>query len=209
MATLTIKDMQGAEAGTLDVSDSIFAIEPNKSVVRQSLIGYEANQRQGTHSTKTRAYVSGGGKKPWRQKGTGRARQGSTRATQWRGGAICFGPLPRSYNQKINRKTRRLALASVLSDLRNSNRIYVVKAFELATPKTKEFAGILQRLNIDDGGRVLVLVADRDETVLLSARNIPNVLVTPVHNVNVFSLLSCDHLVTTPEGIKQLEGMLE
>src|SRR5688572_2685441 len=118
MATLTIKDSKGAQAGTLDVADAVFATEPNKDAVRQSLLAFEANQRQGTHSTKTRGFVSGGGRKPWKQKGTGRARQGSTRAPQWRGGAIIFGPSPRDYRQKVNKKVRRLALQSALSSLR-------------------------------------------------------------------------------------------
>lgn len=207
MATLAVKDFQGADAGTIDVADAVFAVEPNESAVRQSLIAYEANQRRGTHSTKTRGMVSGGGRKPFRQKGTGRARQGSIRAAQWRGGAIIFGPSPRDYDQKVNKKVRRLALLSVLSDLRNSNRITVLKSFEIAGPKTKDFNALLGRVGAADASRVLVLMSGKDSNVLLSARNLPNVLVSPVQNVNIFDLLTCDHLITSTDGIKQLEEL--
>jgi large subunit ribosomal protein L4 len=205
MATLNIIDSKGADAGTLTVSDEVFAVEPNKAAVRQALIAYEANQRQGTHSTKTRGMVSGGGKKPFRQKGTGRARQGSIRAAQWRGGSIIFGPSPRSYEQKVNKKVRKLALFSALSDLRAQNRVKVVKAFDLAAPKTKDFVSLLGKIGVGDDQRVLVLTAASDANLLLSARNLPNVLVTPVENINIFTLLTCDCLLTSPEGIKKLE----
>lgn len=205
MATLTIRDAKGAEAGTLDVSDSIFGVEPNKHAVRQALIAYEANQRQGTHSTKTRAHVSGGGRKPYKQKGTGNARQGSIRAPQWRGGAIIFGPSPRDYRQKVNKKVRRLALNSALSDLRNENRITVLKGFELTEPKTKEFVSLLDRVGVTAAQRVLVLVSGADDNVRKSAANLPSVLVSDVQNVNIYNLLTCDHLITTPESLKALE----
>ena len=207
MATLAVKDFQGADAGTIDVADAVFAVEPNKNAVRQSLIAYEANQRRGTHSTKTRGFVSGGGRKPFRQKGTGRARQGSSRSAQMRGGAVIFGPSPRDYDQKVNKKVRRLALLSVLSDLRNSNRITVLKSIDLSVPKTKDFSGLLDRVGAADATRVLVLLPGKDSNVLLSARNLPNVLVSPVQNVNIFDLLTCDYLVTTTDGIKQLEEL--
>ena len=208
MAMLTIKDAQGGEVGKLEAADAVFGVEPNVHAVRQALIAYEANQRAGTHSTKTRGYVSGGGRKPWRQKGTGRARQGSIRATQWRGGAIAFGPQPRDYSQKLNRKMKRLALHSALSDLRNENRITVLKSFDLSAPKTRPFDELLERVGVAGASRLLVLLAEPDDNVILSARNLPNVLVEPVQNVNVFDLLTCDHLVTTPEGIKKLEEQL-
>ncbi len=205
MATITIIDSKGSNAGQLEVADAIFAVEPNKSAVRQALLAYEANQRQGTHSTKTRGFVSGGGRKPFRQKGTGQARQGSTRSAQMRHGAIIFGPHPRSYNQKVNKKVRKLAITSALSDLRNADRVKVVKSFDFATPKTKEFKGLLGRLGLAEDQRVLVLLAANDNNVLLSARNLPNVLVTPVENVNIFTLLTCDYLVASPEAVKKLE----
>lgn len=203
-----MKDFQGADAGTLDVADEVFGVEPNEHAVRQTLLAFQANQRQGTHSTKTRGMVSGGGKKPFRQKGTGRARQGSIRAPQWRGGAIIFGPQPRDYNQKVNRKVKRLALYSALSDLKAKDRILAVKSVDMAAPKTKEFEGFLQRLGLSGADRVLILTADNDENLLLSARNLPNVLLTPVHNVNIFDLLICDYLVATAESIKKLEELL-
>jgi large subunit ribosomal protein L4 len=205
MATLTVRDNQGADAGTLDVADAIFGIEPNKNAVRQALLAYEANQRQGTHSTKTRAFVSGGGKKPWKQKGTGRARQGSIRSPQWRGGAIIFGPTPRDYRQKVNKKVRRLALNSVLSDLRTSNRITVLKAFAIDAPKTKDFVSLLERIGVSEAQRVLVLTTGNQESVRKSAANLPSVLVSDVDSINVYNLLTCDHLVTTPEALKALE----
>lgn len=205
MATLTVRDNQGADAGTLDVSDSIFGVEPNKNAVRQALLAYEANQRQGTHSTKTRAHVRGGGKKPWKQKGTGRARQGSIRAPQWRGGAIIFGPTPRDYRQKVNKKVRRLALNSVLSDLRNDNHITVIKAFGFDAPRTKDFVALLDRIGVSQVQRVLVLTTGDESNVKKSAANLPSVLVSDVQSVNVYDLLTCDHLITTPEALKALE----
>ena len=205
MATLTVRDAKGADAGTLDVPDSIFGVEPNKNAVRQALIAYEANQRQGTHSTKTRAFVSGGGKKPWKQKGTGRARQGSIRSPQWRGGAIIFGPQPRDYRQKVNKKVRRLALNSALSDLRNGNKITVLKGFGIDAPKTKDFVGLLGRIGVEQAQRVLVLVTGGEEVVRKSAANLPSVLVSDVQNINIYNLLTCDHLITTPEALKSLE----
>ncbi|MGI8906016.1 MAG: 50S ribosomal protein L4 [Candidatus Sumerlaeaceae bacterium] len=205
MATLTVRDAKGADAGTVDVSDAIFSVEPNKNAVRQALIAYEANQRQGTHSTKTRAFVRGGGRKPWKQKGTGRARQGSIRSPQWRGGAIIFGPTPRDYRQKVNKKVRRLALNSVLSDLRNENKITVLKAFGFEAPRTKDFISLLGRIGVSEAQRVLVLTTGSDDNVKKSAANIASVLVSDVQNVNVYDLLTCDHLITTPEALKALE----
>lgn len=205
MATLTVRDNKGADAGTLDVSDSIFGVEPNKNAVRQALLAYEANQRQGTHSTKTRAFVRGGGRKPWKQKGTGRARQGSIRSPQWRGGAIIFGPTPRDYRQKVNKKVRRLALNSVLSDLRNGNRITVIKGFGIDAPKTKDFIALLDRVGISQVQRLLVLTTGDESNVKKSAANLPSVLVSDVQSINVYDLLTCDHLITTPEALKALE----
>ena len=205
MATLQIQDSKGVDAGSVEVSDTVFGIAPNKSAVRMALISYQANQRAGTHSTKTRAFVRGGGKKPWRQKGTGRARQGSIRAPQWRGGAIIFGPQPRDYANKLNKKVKRLALLSALSDLRNGGKITLVKEFGLSAPRTKDFLGLVGKLGITVAKRILVLVSVPDENVLLASRNIPTVQVSLVQNVNIFDLLTCDHLITTPEGVKALE----
>jgi len=205
MASLTVINVQGAPTGSIEVRDDVFAIEPNVNCVRQALLAYEANQRQGTHSTKTRGMVSGGGRKPWRQKGTGRARQGSIRAPQWRGGAIIFGPQPRDYNQKVNKKVKRAALASALSDLARENRIKLVDALSLDEIKTKKFLGILEGIGVANEKRILVVTAQPDEKLLRSARNLPNVLVIPANNLNIYCLLTCDVLVTTPEAIKQIE----
>jgi large subunit ribosomal protein L4 len=205
MTTLKIRDAKGAEAGSLDVSDAIFSVEPNKDAVRQTLLGYLANQRQGTHSTKTRAHVSGGGRKPWKQKGTGRARQGSIRSPQWRGGAIIFGPTPRDYRQKINKKVRRLALASALSDLVSQDKVTIVKSFGFTEPKTKNFTGLLNDLKVEQAQRILILATGEDENLSKSARNLPSVLISDVSNINIYLLLTCDHLIATPEGLQALE----
>ena len=208
MATLTIRNAQGADVGTVDVADSVFAVEPNEHAVRQALYALEANQRQGTHSTKTRAFVSGGGKKPFRQKGTGRARQGSSRAPNMRGGAIIFGPLPRDYNQKVNRKVKRLALFSALSDLRTQNKIVVVDSIVFNEPKTRDFNALIAKLGMSDARRILVLLGEPDQKILLSARNLPNVLVTPVANINIFDLLTSDYVLTTADSIKKVEEVV-
>jgi large subunit ribosomal protein L4 len=205
MATLNIIDSKGAPAGTVDVADSLLCIEPNISTVRQALIAFEANQRAGTHSTKTRGFVSGGGRKPWKQKGTGRARQGSTRAPQWRGGAIIFGPQPRSYRQKVNKKVRRLAFASALSDLNRQGRIHVLSSFGIDKPRTKDFLNVLTAIQANDRQKVLVLLPAPDENVYLSARNLGNVAVDLVNSFSIHDLLSADHLITTPEALKGLE----
>jgi large subunit ribosomal protein L4 len=176
--------------------------------VRQALLAYEANQRQGTHSTKTRAFVRGGGRKPFRQKGTGRARQGSSRAPQYRGGAIIFGPQPRGYDQKVNKKVKRLALNSALSDLRAQNRVKVLSDLTVTEPKTKAFKAMLSTIGVGDDQRVLLLVIGGSTNLLLAARNLPNVLVLPVQNINIHSLLTADVLITSPEAVKQLEEAL-
>lgn len=208
MATLTVRDPKGSEAGTVDVSDSVFGVEPNRFAVRQTLIAYQANQRQGTHSTKTRAFVRGGGRKPWKQKGTGRARQGSIRAPQWRGGAVIFGPSPRDYSQKVNKKVRRLALYSALSDLRSQEKITVLKDFALSQPSTKGFIELLDKLNVGAAQRILVLVSDYDDNLSKSARNLGTVIVSDIQNINIYNLLTCDHLVATPDTLKALEKQI-
>lgn len=194
--------------GKADVADAVFGVEPNLNAVRQTLLAYQANQRQGTHSTKTRAYVSGGGKKPFKQKGTGRARQGSIRAPQWRGGAIIFGPQPRDYRQKINKKVKSLALYSALSDLRSQNKIILVDDFKLSSPKTKDFVSVLKSLGIADSRQVLLLTGGQEETVLLSARNLDNVVILPVSGINIHVLLTSDHVLATTATIKKLEEVL-
>jgi large subunit ribosomal protein L4 len=205
MATLNIIDSKGAQNGTVEVADGLLSLEPNLSAVRQALIAYEANQRAGTHATKTRGFVSGGGRKPWKQKGTGRARQGSTRAPQWRGGAIIFGPQPRSYRQKVNKKVRRLAFCSALSDLNRQGRIHVLSSFGIEKPRTKDFQALLGTIKAGEREKVLVLLSEPNEAIYLSARNLGNVAVDVVGSFNIHDLLSADHLVTTPEALKSLE----
>jgi large subunit ribosomal protein L4 len=208
MATLTVRDTKGSESGSVEVSDSVFGIEPNRHAVRQTLIAFQANQRQGTHATKTRAFVSGGGRKPWKQKGTGRARQGSIRAPQWRGGAVIFGPTPRDYNQKVNRKVRRLALYSALSDLRTNNQITVLSDYGLSKPSTKQFVELLGKLGVESARRILVLVSAQDDNLSKSARNLGTVIVSDIQNINIYNLLTCDHLVVTPDTLKALEKQI-
>ncbi len=208
MATLKVRDPKGSEAGSVDVSDVVFGIEPNRDAVRQALIAYQANQRQGTHSTKTRAFVRGGGRKPWKQKGTGRARQGSIRSPQWRGGAIIFGPSPRDYNQKVNRKVRRLALYSALSDLLKLEKITVLKDFALTKPSTRSFIDLLGNLGVNGAQRILVLVSVQDDNLAKSARNLGTVIVSDIQNINIYNLLTCDHLVATPDTLKALEKQI-
>lgn len=205
MATLNMKNMQGADAGTLEVSDAVFSIEPNKNAVRQAYLVWAANQRQGTHSTKTRGMVRGGGKKPFKQKGTGRARQGTSRAPYMPGGAIIFGPQPRDYRQKINRKVRSLAFFSQLTDLRLQDRLCVVDTIAFETPKTKSFATMLGALKIEEGRRVLLLLTGEEQNVLKSAQNLPNVVCARVEALSIYDLLVCDHLVASADSIKKLE----
>lgn len=208
MVKVSVFDTTAREVGTEELDDSIFGIEPNVAVMHQAHVRQQANARLGTHDTKTRAQVRGGGRKPWRQKGTGRARQGSIRAPQWRGGAVIFGPQPRDYSVKLNKKVKRLALYSALSDLRQGDQISVVKDFGITEPRTKAFVELTRKLGIAEARRILVLLSEPNEALLLSARNLPNVLVSRVENVNIFDLLTCDHLVVTADGIKALEELL-
>lgn len=205
MATLTIRKSDGSQAGSLDLNDSVFGIEPNVNCVRAAVAQYMANQRAGTHSTKTRAFVSGGGRKPWKQKGTGRARQGSTRAPQWRHGAIIFGPQPRDYSYNINAKVKQNAHKSIWSDLVKDGRVIVVDSFGITEPKTSAMVGILEGLGVD--GTALVVTAHTEEAVALSARNIPWVTMINVDNLNVYDLLTHDWVVVTQEAIQRVEAI--
>lgn len=205
MATLTVRNLQGSDAGSLTVSDAVFGAEPNVSAVRQAYLAYSANQRQGTHATKMRGDVRGGGRKPFRQKGTGRARQGSSRAPQYRGGAIIFGPQPRSYRQKLNKKVKSLALFSALSDLRAQNRIVVLDSLDLPSAKTKDFVALLDTLGIAAERKILVLVGGEETNTGLAARNVSNVMLLPVNNINIFDLLTCDYIVTSSDAVRKLE----
>ncbi|KRL63178.1 50S ribosomal protein L4 [Lactobacillus psittaci] len=204
MATLKVMDQNGKDAGEVTLNDKVFGIEPNENVVFDAIIRQRAGMRQGTHSTKNRSAVRGGGKKPWRQKGTGRARQGSIRAPQWRGGGTVFGPTPRSYAYSLPRKVRRLAIKSVLSQKMQDQDLIVLDKLNLAAPKTKEFKAVLGNLNVDSK----VLVVSDDENVQLSARNLAKVKVVPVNGLNVVDAVNYDKLILTQDAVKRIEEVL-
>ena len=203
MPKVDVYDIQGKKVSTVDLKEEIFGIEPNEAVVHSVLVNFLANQRQGTQSTKTRSEVSGRGRKPWRQKGTGRARQGSIRAPQWIKGGIALGPKPRSYKYTVNKKEKRLAIKSVLSSKVLENKLVVVDALPLKEIKTKEMAKALNNLKVE--GKSLILLPERNETVQKSARNIEGVKTTLVNTINVYDLLKYTNLVITLDTVKKLE----
>lgn len=200
-----VRNMAGETLEELDLRDDVFGIEPNVAVMHQALVRQLNNARLGTHETKTRGEVSGGGAKPWRQKGTGRARQGSIRAPQWKGGGVVFGPHVRSYEQKMNRKMRRLALRSALSAKTREDRLVVVDALGFETPRTKEMAALLARLGLTS---VLVLLPEADPAVELSARNLQGVKTLRVGCLNVRDLLKYDYILMPREAVGVIETWL-
>ena len=203
MPKIDVIDMKGKKVSDLELADSIFGIEPNEAIVHSVLVNYLANQRQGTQSTKTRAEVRGGGKKPWRQKGTGRARQGSIRAPHWVGGGIALGPKPRSYKYRVNKKERRLAITSLLSSKVLENELVVVDKINFKEIKTKNMVNALGNLKVT--GKTLILLPEKNENVQKSARNIKNVKTTLVNTINVYDLLKYNKLVVTLDAVKKLE----
>lgn len=203
MATLKVVNKAGAFVTDIEVKDDIFAIEPNTSAMHTAVVNYLANQRQGTQSTKTRAEVSGGGIKPWRQKGTGRARQGSTRSPQWYHGGIALGPKPRSYRFTINKKVRRLAMKSALSAKRLDDEIIVLDSFGLDAIKTKDAAGVLKAIGADK--KALIVLPENDDIVYRSARNIAGVKVSTVGTLNTYDLINCDKLVLLQDAVAKIE----
>ena len=203
MPKIDVYDINGKKVKELELNESIFGIEPNEEVVHSVLINFLANQRQGTQSTKTRAEVSGGGRKPWRQKGTGRARQGSTRAPQWIKGGIALGPNPRSYKSTVNKKERALAVKSVLSSKVLDNELVVVDSIPMKEIKTKEMVKTLSNLKVE--GKTLIMLPEKNENVQKSARNIENVKTTLVGTINIYDLLKYNKLVVTEDTIKKLE----
>ena len=203
MPKMDVYDIQGKKVSTVDLKDEIFGIEPNEAVVHSVLVNFLANQRQGTQSTKTRAEVRGGGRKPWRQKGTGRARQGSIRAPQWIKGGIALGPKPRSYKYTVNKKERRLAIKSLLSSKVLENELTVVDKLELNEIKTKTMVKALADLKVE--GKTLIVLADKNENVLMSSRNIEGVKTILLNNINVFDLLKYNNLVLPLETVKKIE----
>ena len=203
MPKIDVYNMEGKKVSDVELNDNVFGIEPNEAIVHSVLVNYLANQRQGTQSTKTRSEVSGGGRKPWRQKGTGRARQGSIRAPQWVKGGIALGPRPRSYKYTVNKKERRLAIRSVLSSKVLENNLVVLDKAEMKEIKTQAMVKTLANLKVE--GKTLILLPERNENVQKSARNIKNVKTTLVNTINVYDLLKYNKLVVTLEAVKKLE----
>ncbi|WJY27010.1 MULTISPECIES: 50S ribosomal protein L4 [Sporosarcina] len=206
MPKVSVVNQTGSAAGEIELNDSIFGIEPNQAVLFEALVQQRAAMRQGNHKVKTRAEVAGGGRKPWRQKGTGRARQGSIRSPQWRGGGIVFGPTPRSYSYKLPKKVRRLALRSALSSKVREEELVVLEGLTFDAPKTKEFTKVLADLSI--GKKALFVTADLDENVALSARNIPGISVVTANGISVLDLAAHDQLVITKDAVKKIEEVL-
>ena len=203
MSTIKVLNMAGAEVGTVELNDAIFGIEPNQAVVHEVVKNHLANCRQGTQSALTRGEVSGGGKKPWRQKGTGHARQGSTRAPQWTHGGIVFAPKPRSYSYVLNKKVKRLALKSALSAKAAAGEIIVVDSIKMDSIKTKDFRAFLNAVKAD--GKSLVVTPAKDEVIVKSARNIPGVETSMANLINVYDILNAKYLVLDKEALTVIE----
>ncbi|MEF2620445.1 MAG: 50S ribosomal protein L4 [Clostridia bacterium] len=203
MSKIDVYDIEGKKVNDVELNEDIFGIIPNEELVHSVIVNYLANQRQGTQSTKTRAEVRGGGKKPWRQKGTGRARQGSIRAPHWVGGGIALGPKPRSYSYKLNKKEKRLAIKSCLSSKVIENELTVVDKIELKEIKTKEVAKMLNNLKL--AGKTLILLPEKNEVIQKSARNIEGVKTLSVNTINAYDLVNYNNLVITLDTVKKLE----
>ena len=202
MANVSVYNMEGKEVGTIELNDAVFGVEVNEHLVHMAVVNQLANNRQGTQSAKTRSEVSGGGRKPWRQKGTGHARQGSTRAPQWTGGGIVFAPKPRDYSFKMNKKEKRIALLSALSSKVADNKIVVLDAFNLDEVKTKKFAEVMSNLKVD---KALVVIEGENKNVVLSGRNIPTVKVSATNEIYTFDVLKYETLVVTKAAVEKLE----
>lgn len=207
MSKLDILNLKGEKVKDTKLNDNVFGIEPNDSVIYDAVVLYNASQRQGTHSTKTRSEVSGGGRKPWRQKGTGNARQGSIRAVQWRHGGIAHGPKPRDYSKKMNKKERRLALKSALSYKAKDKDIILLENISMETNKTKDMLNILNTLNIADY-KLLLIVNELTDNVCLSARNLGNIKIVLPTEVNTYDVMNADKLVITMDALQTLEEVL-
>lgn len=208
MSKLELLNLNGEKVKDIKLNDNVFGIVPNDIVLHDAIVLALASERQGTHSTKTRAEVSGGGRKPWRQKGTGNARQGSIRAVQWRKGGIAFGPKPRDYSKKQNRKVRRLALKSALSYKAKDKEIVVLENLKLETNKTREMVNLLTKLNLVNS-KVLLVVEELDENVCLASRNLGNIKVVLPTEVNTYDIMNADKMVITESALKKLEEVLD
>ena len=203
MAKLAVLDKAGKKVSDIELNDGIFAIEPNMSAMHLMVVSYLAAQRQGTQSTLTRSEVSGGGKKPWRQKGTGRARQGSTRSPQWTHGGVALGPKPRDYGIDVNKKVKRLAMKSALSSKVAENEMIVVDSLAMDAIKTKEMAGVLSAINA--GKKTLIVLPEKDDVVYRSARNIAGAKVSLVNTLNVYDILNCNTIVVVKDAVSKIE----
>lgn len=207
MATVALYNMEGAKTGSMEISDNIFTAEVNKNILHEAVVNYLANQRQGTQNTKTRTEVRGGGIKPWRQKGTGRARQGSIRAPQWKGGGVALGPKPRDYSYNINKKTKKIAMKSALSSKYADYGIYVIEDMKLDEIKTAKIAALLKGLELNDT-KALIVTAEADSNIYRSARNIKNVTPTHIGTLNVYEVLNHKALVISKDAIAKIEEVL-
>lgn len=202
MAKVSVYNMEGKEVGKIDLNDAIFGVEINEHLVHMAVVQQLANNRQGTQKAKTRSEVSGGGRKPWRQKETGHARQGSTRAPQWKGGGVVFAPVPRDYSFKLNKKEKRAALKSALTSKVNDNKLIVIDELKLDEIKTRNFKTVMDNLNVDKG---LVVLAENDQNVVLSARNLPAVQTILTGNLNVYDVMKAATLVLTKDAVTKIE----
>ena len=202
MANVSVYNIEGKEVGSIELNDAVFGVEVNEHLVHMAVVNQLANNRQGTQSAKTRSEVSGGGRKPWRQKGTGHARQGSTRSPQWTGGGVVFAPKPRDYSFKMNKKEKRIALLSALSSKVADNKIVVLDAFNLDEVKTKKFAEVMSNLKVD---KALVVIEGENKNVVLSGRNIPTVKVSAANEINTYDVLKYEILVVTKAAVEKLE----
>lgn len=206
MPKVMIRNMSGADVGELELSDDVFGIEPNEAVMHQAVVMQQASARRGTHQVKNRSAVRGGGRKPWRQKGTGRARQGSIRSPQWVGGGVVFGPTPRDYGYKLPKKVRRLAIKSALSAKVKEDDLVVLEDLQFAEPKTKEMVKVLE--NVNAAKKALVVTLDKDKNTHLSIRNIPGITHITAKNINVLDVLAHDTLIMTVDAVRDIEEVL-
>ena len=203
MANVSVYNMEGKEVGKIDLSDAVFGVEVNEHLLHMAVVQQLANNRQGTQKAKTRSEVSGGGRKPWRQKGTGHARQGSTRAPQWTGGGVVFAPVPRDYSFKLNKKEKRAALKSALTDKVNGQKLLVLDELKFDEIKTKKFQAVLDNLKITK--KTLVVLNDNDKNVILSARNIADVQTTLTNTLNVYDVMKAGTVIVTKDAVKTIE----
>ncbi len=201
MANVAMYNMEGAEVGTCDLNDAVFGVEVNEHLVHMAVVSQLANKRQGTQKAKTRSEVSGGGKKPWRQKGTGHARQGSTRAPQWTGGGVVFAPVPRDYSMKVNKKEKTAAIRSALTSRVNENKLIVVDELKMEEIKTKNFQNVLNNLKVS---KALVVLGDKDDNVILSAKNIADVQTALVNTINVYDIMKYSTVIVTKDAADKI-----